>query len=447
MVPDAASESRNSPPGREVWVVFCVALAVRIVALWVLDDPCEIGGKETSWDWGYEQAAVAQSLARGDGLADPFARGTGPTAWCAPAYPALLALLIELFGGIDRSMATALALLQSVLAAATCVALWRLGERSGGRRLGRPPGWAWALHPAAIYYAVNLAWDSTLSAFGVTCYLAALVASGPRASVARSAALGLGFGALMLINPAPVALLPVVLGYACLARASRGEAARVAVAFLAGASLTAGPWMLRNRIRVGSLGIRSNLGVELRVGNTDRAEGRFDGPTHPAYDPAEFARYVELGEHAYSSDSLRRFRAWVAEHPGRFVRLCGVRVQRFWVGPNPFEEERLGSGERRRRDWMGWVEWLGHAGGGLLAVLGALLYRGPPALALLLRGTLLLFPLVYYVTHVFERYRFPIEPVVVLLAAYVVLAARDRWLASCHAVRRGARDTTTPKAS
>ena len=45
---------------------------------------------------------------------------------------------------------------------------------------------------------------------------------------------------------------------------------------------------------------------------------------------------------------------------------------------------------------------------------------------------MLLFPLIYYLTHVFERYRFPIEPVVVLLSVVALCALHDA-LAARHA--------------
>ena len=70
---------------------------------------------------------------------------------------------------------------------------------------------------------------------------------------------------------------------------------------------------------------------------------------------------------------------------------------------------------------MGWVRWSTHAAVGLFALLGLLLWRGRAGSRVLLGGTVVLFPLVYYVTHVIARYRFPIEPIAALLAAYAVL--------------------------
>ncbi|MCP3916519.1 MAG: hypothetical protein GY711_13255 [bacterium] len=417
---DSAQPARRSP-----WLagslVLAVAFAARLAALVVLDDPCGIEGKETSWDWGYEQAAIGQALARGEGFSDAFAKGTGSTGWSAPTFPALLALLIAIFDEIGRPLATALAVIQALVSAATCLALLALGRALLGPRLGLLSAWAWALHPGAIYYSVSLPWDSTFAACGITWFLAALAGRGSAVGAGGAARLGVGFGALLLVNPAPIALLPGVLVYWV-----RGQglaaACRTAAAFGAAALIVASPWMARNALVLGSPGIRTNLGVELMVGNNDTAEGQFNGAVHPAYNAQELARYSALGEHAYAAECSARFRAWARANPGRFIELCGVRCARFWFGRSPFQGIPLGDGSRRARDWMGWIKWSLHAAIGLLALAGALLIRGGRPEVGLVRSVLVLFPLVYFVTHVFERYRLPIEPVMVLACVWGVLA-------------------------
>jgi hypothetical protein len=57
-------------------------------------------------------------------------------------------------------------------------------------------------------------------------------------------------------------------------------------------------------------------------------------------------------------------------------------------------------------------------------------FRGRDGAATLVRGALLLFPLVYYVTHVFERYRLPLEPVVVLAASALLVRLIPRQRSS-----------------
>ena len=410
-----------------------LALVVRFGAIFALGDVLGFhavsGSGGLAWSWGYEQAAVAQSVAEGIGFADPFQKGTGATAWAAPAYPLILGALIKAFGGITVGVAWCLAIIQVLAASLTCFFLWRLGRDLHSHGAGLIAAMLWALHPMGIYLPVALVWDSTLVALAMTWFLASMLERGRSAPLGSIAWLGLGLGLTLLVNPAPLALVPMMVWFYLRPRLGRsgaegrfeaGSVRRIAV-LLGVAFLTVSPWVLRNHVVLGTPQIRSNLGVELFVGNNDGAYGPFNGHMHPAYNDVEFARYKELGEVAYARDAGGRAAQWIQDHPGRFSTLTLTRVQRFWLGPNPAAPIRLGDGSTRERDAMGWIKWLTHAGFGLLALVSLLTWNGRPGSHTVMRGALMLFPLVYYVTHVFERYRFPIEPIVTLAAAVLVL--------------------------
>ena len=143
--------------------------------------------------------------------------------------------------------------------------------------------WLHTLHPAMVWYAATEVWDTTLLGLGITWFLSALIRAGNGASPARAFRLGLGFGALLLLNPAPVAFAPAILYYFFRERSAR-TGALSSLTFCVGAALLCVPWIVRNAIAVGSPGLRSNLGVELMVGNNDGIE--------PA--PIEVQRLVEI---------------------------------------------------------------------------------------------------------------------------------------------------------
>ncbi|MFN0245214.1 MAG: ArnT family glycosyltransferase [Planctomycetota bacterium] len=431
----------TAPPNRDIrariwsgWaLLFIAALAIRLVAVFVLDAPSEAAARG-AWKTGYEATSFAQSIAAGDGFANPWRRDeapwsepSGPSAWLPPAYPALLASLLRACGGFGVESMWALFVVQSLVSAATACVLVALGSALSARRAGVLAGWLYALYPAAIWN-VRTVWDTTLSAFAFTLFLWALFAHGRGARAPRAALLGAGFGLALWVNPAPLALAPVI---ACVlvARAageSRG-AALLRLATFGGAALAVVlPWLVRNERTLGALSLRTNLGVELAIGNFDGAVGYHQPRLHPSFDPAEFARYRELGEVRYAAARMDEFRAWLATHPARFTELCARRVLLFWYGVAPPHDPRHEDGLRAALDPKSWVKWLQHATVGLLSLVGAGILARRGFEGRCVAAILVLFPLVYYATHVLERYRFAIEPLLVLLASVVLLALADR---------------------
>src|SRR5258706_9428229 len=84
----------------------------------------------------FEVSSIAAHIARGQGFSSPFAADTGPTAWIAPAYPYFVAAVFKIFGIYSAtSMAVVLAV-QCLMAGATGVTLFLLGQRALGAGIG-----------------------------------------------------------------------------------------------------------------------------------------------------------------------------------------------------------------------------------------------------------------------------------------------------------------------
>ena len=408
---------------RTLGLLFGVAVLVRLAALVVLDTP-GLAASGDPWRFGAEVVCLARSLVETGTYGDPWCHGTGPSSWLTPVYPGLVAVLMALFGGVTRATAVALYVIQALFSAATCVLLVGLGRRLGWPREGALAGWLLAFLPLSIWNAVQTVWDTTLVAFGVAgVFTLVLAAAGrPRAVLVA----GLAYGALLFLNPAPAAFLPAFALH-LLFKAPSVRAGLVHVALLAGAAIAVClPWMARNATAIGSFSLRPNFGVELRIGNHDQAHGH---PVpflyHPSHVPEELALYKELGEAAYGRENTARALAWIRGHPGRFAELTLHRMRIYWLGAWPPDDPRRNDTLAPGRDFNSWVKFVVFAlmGAGALAALCVLELPRPERWLLTL--SLLLFGVPYFVTHVSERYRFPIDPLILLLDAYLLVRVAE----------------------
>ena len=404
---------------RSLLALCALALALRLVAIFALDTPGDAQG-QTPWRWGGESACLAQSLAEGRGYGDPWCKATGSSSWLTPPYPALVAALMRAFGGVTPSTALALFTLQALASAATCLVLVRLGERLGWPRAGLLAGWLWALYPVAIWNAAAVVWDTTFVALGVTLSLLLLLRA--PGSPGATALAGLAYGALLFLNPAPLALAPAA--WAFLALSARGAAAalRSCAVFTAVAFAVCLPWVVRNQLVLGTPQLRPNFGVELRMGNNDTANGRpVPFRYHPSHVDEELQLYRRLGEAEYARDNTRRAVDWIASNPARFLALTLRRAQIFWLGELPSSDPRRADQLAPGRDPRSWLKFAAFFLTGAGALVALFLFELRGAQRWLVISAVVLYGLPYFVTHVSERYRFPIDPLIVLLDAWLLL--------------------------
>ncbi len=409
---------RARATSRALWCVFLVGLSIRLLAVALLSS-ARVAEGESIWTFGHEAACVAESIRRGDPCGDPWCKGTGPSGWLTPVYPAFVALCLELGGGVGERAAWMLFTAQALASAATALVAGRIARVLGGERAGLLAAWLLALHPLSIWYAVQTVWDTTWVAFAL-CTLVALSLEAPRPwSLRRTITIGLVGGLTVFLNPATLAALPVIFVVSFGGLPSR-IAWRRALVFTVAALLPCLPWMVRNARVLGSFALRTNFGVELRVGNLGSAGGRHDTTLHPSHSDAELERYMQMGEVRYSQWARDETLAWITDHPVAFAGLCARRAAQFWIGEIPLQDERSEAGQRAAEDPKAWAKWLIalSTGGLALAILSVRWRRSREARWI--GAILLLFPAPYVLTHVSERYRFPIEPLVVALIAWEI---------------------------
>jgi hypothetical protein len=379
---------------------------------------------ENTWAFGYEPGSIGRSIAVGDGFGSPFREPSGPTAWMMPLYPLLLGLVFKLFGVYSFNAALAIFTLNSVFSALTCIPLYLIAKSCFGRSVGYIAAISLAVYPVALFHAGHI-WETSLFTLLATCLLAWLL-SLPKAFNFKSAFLYGAFnGFVALVNPVIIAFCP----FAAMWLFAQSNAPKKQRLILIGTifiamTVTLMPWIVRNYTVFGQVILRSNFGLELRLGNSLEAwnadKGRRMAPWslgHPATSQEEFLRYASLGEVEYMNRALNDAVAFIRDNPEKFLWLSLQRIEHFWF--NDF------SGKDESKKKLG----LSFSVAGIAQIVYILpvpfmLWGIVLALQRKIGVAPLLFfilsiPAVYYVTHAgLTRYRYPIEPMIILFASF-----------------------------
>jgi 4-amino-4-deoxy-L-arabinose transferase-like glycosyltransferase len=421
-----APTNPDSPPENAGYRNLYIALLVCGFILrfgFVLWKKTYVGSPNDNLPFGAEICSIAGHIVRGQGFSSPFHLDTGPTAWIAPVYPYLVALVFRLFGIYSAASAIVLLGIQCIIAAATGITIHALGRRTLGAQVGFCAAWIWALSPIFFRWTVSWIWDFTASAFLLSAALIVTLDVAEKNSRKLWLSLGALWAVIALTNPALLSVMPFTFLYAAFVN-HRSFRPWFASAVLAGVLFAAlvSPWLIRNeRVFGRPVFFRSNFWFEFHLGNYHFSNGMGFSGKHPGGNPAVFKQYAAMGEMAfldyYKEDGLR----FVREYPSEFLDLTLHRTWWFWDGTSLLYQGR--------EWWHPWEFWPLSLGGwlGLLFVLTRL-----PRGWLFFAAALLVYPVPYYFVYPVAKYRHAIEPQLLLLSVYFVFVLWSEIRALAH---------------
>lgn len=370
----------------------------------------------------FESGNIAHSIATGNGFSSPFRVDTGPTAWTTPVYPLMLGGIMRLFGTYTFASYVAAVLLNILFSTLVCFPLFFAAKRIGGLRLAAAATWLWAVFPNAILLTYESLWETSLSALlGATILWATLRVMELRRRPPW-VAYGLLWGVALMTNAVLLSLLPFLLGWMVWqARRLAKRPNPPALLTIATIVVCCIPWTVRNYVVFHSfVPLRSILGLQLWVGNNPTAKVIWLGEQHPIHDSAERKHYVEVGEIAYMREKERAAIRYMLTHPSHEIELIAGRFISFWSGgsPSPIRDFL-----KSRSAWFRFVLSFNLAAA--LGSLAGLIRLGRARSFYLIPVTVfpLVLPWAYYLTLALPRYRHPIDPVLMLLAAVAVVGA------------------------
>lgn len=409
-------------PRRAGVIVFALAACVRLALLTTAAAHDIVNMSDTRFGIrSFEEGLnVAVSLMGGRGFGDPHGLLTGPTAHLPPSFPAVTALIFSAFGtgfvgGVIRNLLNiaGYALLYAMLPAASRA----LGM---GLQAGIAAGLGAAAVPlfrsAEVFRGRDEGWAAVLL-LGLLVF-AKRLAEGADFPLRSALQWGAGWGLLMYVQPSAIDILPFHAGIVLLARRRRARAGAVKLAVaLAALLVTIAPWIVRNRIAMGSwMFMRDDLGLELHIANRDGAYASMQANFGSAEScsvvlncgvaSVRLADFQRLGEVEFYRRDLKEATAWIEEHPIAFGRLTLERSGYFWFDMPSAPVSFV---------WRTVVSVLGFIG------LCLMWRRGLRVPAALLGAVWTAYPLPYYLVVYSNRYVAPIAFALLLPAGFAVV--------------------------
>lgn len=380
---------------------------------------------------GAELESAAIDLATHGELGNVYADDSGKSAHVAPLYPICLAGLYRTFG-MPREQGRLPQQILALLVTSVCIALLpSLGQKAKFRpAAGLLAGVLLAISPANLWIETAGSWEQPYAALFLILLTFLFLHLHERQwqSTSLLALAGggilLGLTALLSPNLLPAAFLMIfaeAIWQPCWRRRILLGSGILAVVSL----LIVSPWIWRNYIVLGGfVPLRSNFGLELYDGNNALATGKtyvpsnhdHDNPMrlmHPIFGGAELAHLKDVGELRYMKEKQQRALEWIAENPAGFAWLTGERFRLFWFPPAEMWEPN--NSGRAFKSLVFTLLGLGTFGG-----IVCLCWTGHPQ-RWLFAAAVLGPTLVYLITHVDTRYRYPVFALSALLTAEGVL--------------------------
>jgi len=426
--PEPIEPTRRRASARGFWfklgVLLVVALALRLGFIAVTD-----GYHPRHDDGHYARLACAVVVGGRYPLRTPSSTPEGctamprgvnaPTAFRPPAYPFLLAGVLKLGHVIPGGFWTGGRIVNAVLGVLVVALVALIGLQVWGPGVALLAAALAAVSPSLILVGGSLLSEPLFVALVLGAVAAALRSRSSRRRVLWAACAGVLVGLAGLTKSTGVLLaLPLVPAVALQPRRPWA-----AVALVLATAVTIAPWTVRNEVRMHAfIPVSDQLGSWLAGTYNAQARSDFRHPAASQTHVRAFAGLANRPETERQNELTRRALAYIAHHPGYVPVVLARNTQRLLnlEGPRWW---------RAQGDSISMPRWSADAGAyGFFAFMALAVIGAMTAAARRAPGWLWLVPLVLFASVIVAgseiRYRAPVEPFLILLAALALRSAR-----------------------
>ncbi|MFH0793397.1 MAG: glycosyltransferase family 39 protein [bacterium] len=420
------TRQESSPPpslGKRLWVVFAVALAVRVACVvWIPPTPqSAFGPLDDATDYDH----LARTLLSNGAFLSPSGE---PTAFRPPVYPIFLAIIYSI-SGVGNLRAVALC--HAILGAISSVLLVRLGQRAKfPANASLLAGAIYAVYPAFVFQTPQILSE----VLGRTLLLAALLLifrAVEKGRLAWYAVAGAVLGVTILDKSVFLVCAPFIAAWLLwVAGGSAGRWWLYVGAFLSPLVVVVGSWTVRNYLVSGSLiPVSTNFPITFAHGLTkfcvQTREWYGDRPLLEL--PENYQEWTQLRYYKGVEEEIElgrdfgsQARDFIRQHPGFFAILTARKALHFW-GPFVYNKPVV-----RLIAFVSMAPIL--LGGWLFLILS--LRRGGNGAKFALLAVLVALPvtLPYALSQADVRYRLgTVEPLWILMASGMAVEIWDWW--------------------
>jgi hypothetical protein len=414
---DRPDSSRAGVRLRTLALMVLAGLLIRLIVMGFLYT-AQLDPRIDNFRFGFETGRIARSIARGDGFSSPLYEKTGPTAWMTPVYPYIIAGFFKVFGVYTKSAAFAILSFNALTSALTALPIFFFARKSFGERAAKWAGWTWAFFPYAVYFPIIRIWETWLATLFLTLLFLITLELEETDRISAWAGAGFLWGLAALTSCVVISVLPFLQCWISYLRRKQGRRW-----FLPNLALglpiiiVVCPWFVRNwRTFHTFFPFRDNMGLVLRLGTKGATDywGPYElGPWNSA---AEWQEFKRDGELTYMATKKAQAISFIKAHPGWYAWTSLRRAVFIWTGYWSLDHSYL-----QQEEWD--PENIAFCSAfTLLALVGlGKAWTRDASAAIPYAIVLLVFPLTYYITSPELYYRRPLDPMMVVLAAFALV--------------------------